>query len=149
MTEQTNPKRGRPRINADLTSNGARSRRQAVNRKYMFDGICFIMAAAAEIPDVEAIWYSDDETRTAKCKNGILEQLGRMQEQDHRPWNDCVYIAKLAAQAVKARHQSKEVELAVRRIRMALKKAAAAPDDAALAKEIDDAVCALAYMQIT
>lgn len=149
MTEQSKRKRGRPMLRTGIAGNGAETRRQALNKKYMFDGMCLIIAAADEIPDSDMLWYSDDATRTAKSKNGILEQLGRMQEQDHRPWNDCVYIAKLAAQAVKAGHHSKEVELAVRRIRMALKKAAAAPDDAALANEIDDAVCALAYMQIT
>lgn len=147
MTEQTKKKRGRPKIDAGLTSNGASSRRQAVNRKYMFDGICLITIAAAEIPNVEAIWYSDNETRTAKCKNGILEQIGRMQTQDNRPWDDCVYITKLAAQAVKAGHHAKEVEIAIRRIRMALKQAAANPDNLALAKEVEAAVYALAIMR--
>ena len=147
MKEQTKKKRGRPKIDAGLTSNGASSRRQAVNRKYMFDGICLITVAAAEIPDVEAIWYSDDETRTAKCKNGILEQIGRMQTQDSRPWDECVYITKLAAQAVKAGHHAKEVEIAIRKIRMALKKATDAPDDPALANEMEAAVYTLATMR--
>lgn len=147
MTEQTKRKRGRPKIDAGLTSNGASSRRQAVNRKYMFDGICLITVASTKIPDVEMIWYSDDKTRTAKCKNGILEQIGRMQTQDNRPWDECAYITKLAAQAVKAGHHAKEVEIAIRRIRMAWKKATADPDDPALANDVEAAVYALATMR--
>lgn len=79
----------------------------------MFDGVRLISEAATEIPYHELLWHSDDATRKVVSRNGILEQLGRMTEQDHSSNEDCIYVAKLAAAAVKAGHTTREIEIAV------------------------------------
>ena len=50
---------------------------------YMFQAVQLISEAATEIPDNELLWYSDSATQTAKNKDGILEQIGRMLLQDN------------------------------------------------------------------
>ncbi len=82
--------RGRPKIDTSLMDDQL-SRRAAVNAKYMYDGMVLIKAAATEIPDWQMLWDEDRTARTAKSKNGILEQLGRMAEQDRFHPDDCVY----------------------------------------------------------
>jgi|GEM_PF-3261066 len=42
-----------------------------------------LSVAAADIPDSQLLYHSDDATRTVHSRNGILEQIGRMIEQDH------------------------------------------------------------------
>ena len=91
--EQEKCGRGRPKIDTHITEVGAPSRRQAINAMYMFEGVHLISVAATEIPDSDLLWHSDDATQTAKSKNGILEQLGRMIVQGHYKEEDCVYIA--------------------------------------------------------
>ena len=44
----------------------------------MYEAVDLITAAAAEIPNGDALWFADDRTRTAASKNGVLEQIGRM-----------------------------------------------------------------------
>lgn len=119
--ENEKRKRGRPRIDADFTESIASSRRVQLNAKYMFDGVEFISEAATEIPGHELLWHSDDATHTASGKNGILEQLGRMVEQDHMGRDDCIYITNLAIAALSNCHHTREVEKAMRAIRMAYK----------------------------
>ncbi len=84
--------------------------------------------AATEIPDSDLLWHSDDATQTAKSKNGILEQLGRMIAQDHYNEYDCVYIANLAIAALKNGKTSREIEKAIQNVRTANKRVAADPD---------------------
>lgn len=105
---------------------------QAVNEKYMFDAVHLISVAATEISDSQLLWYSDDLTQTAKGINGILEQIGRMLEQDHAAQADCVYVTNLAIRAVKASHTTREIEMAIREIRKALKPLTADPENEAL-----------------
>ena len=93
---------------------GAPNRRQAVNDMYMFEGVHFISEAAAEIPDGDLLWYSDDATQAAKSKNGILEQLGRMVVQDHFSGVYCIYVAYLAIAALKSGSTSREIEKEIR-----------------------------------
>lgn len=88
--------RGRPRIDTRHTEAHAPSRRQAVNSMYMFEAVQLISEAATEIPDSELLWYSDGATMSAKSKDGILEQIGRMILQDNYDLSDCVYIANLS-----------------------------------------------------
>lgn len=121
--------RGRPKIDTGFLDQYAPSRRQAMNAMYMHEGIHIITVAAADIPDSHLLWYSDDETRIARGKNGILEQLGRLVVQDHFPEEDCIYIANLAIAALKAGCKSREIEKAIRTIRMTNKKASAEPED--------------------
>lgn len=120
--EQEKRGRGRPKIDTHLTEIGAPSRRQAINAMYMFEGVHLLSVAATDIPDSHLLWESDDATMTAKSKNGILEQLGRMVVQDHFSKDDCIYIANLAIAALKNGSTSREVEKAVRAIRLALKE---------------------------
>lgn len=88
--------RGRPRLDTRHTESHAPSRRQAVNSMYMFEAVQLISEAATEIPDNELLWHSDSATQTAKSKDGILEQIGRMLLQDKFEPCDCVYITNLS-----------------------------------------------------
>ena len=144
--ENEKRKRGRPRIDAHLSEATAPSRRQAVNEKYMFDAVHFISVAATEIPDNHLLWHSDDTTQTAKGRNGILEQIGRMLEQDHAPQTDCIYVTNLAIQAVKAGHTTREIEKAIREIHKALKPLTADPENELLLRTMGCAVNALDKM---
>lgn len=124
--------RGRPKIDTGFLDQYASSRRQAMNAMYMHEGIHIISVAATDIPDNHLLWYSDDKARIARGKNGILEQLGRLVVQDHFPEEDCVYIANLAIAALKSGFKSREIEKAIRMVRMTNKKAAAEPEDETL-----------------
>lgn len=121
--------RGRPKIDASITETGAPSRRQAVNAMYMFEGVNLISVAATDIPDGNILWSSDDATLTAKSKNGVLEQLGRMWIQDRFDEDSCIYVANLAIAALKNGCTSRAVEKAMRNIRISTKKANDKPDD--------------------
>lgn len=127
--EQEKRGRGRPKIDTHLTEIGAPSRRQAINAMYMFEGVHLLSVAATDIPDSHLLWHSDDATMTAKNKNGILEQLGRMVVQDNYKQDDCVYIANLAIVALKNGKTSREIEKAIRNVRMTNKKVLADPDN--------------------
>lgn len=127
--EQEKRGRGRPKIDTHLTEIGAPSRRQAINAMYMFEGVRLLSVAATDIPDSHLLWESDDATMTAKSKNGILEQLGRMMVQDNYKQEDCVYIANLAIAALKNGKTSREIEKAIRTVRMTNKKVIADPDN--------------------
>ena len=130
--EQEKRGRGRPKIDTHLTEIGAPSRRQAINAMYMFEGVHLLSVAATDIPDSHLLWESDDATMTAKSKNGILEQLGRMMVQDNYKQEDCVYITNLAIAALKNGKTSREIEKAIRTVRMTNKKVIADPDNARL-----------------
>ena len=67
-----------------------------------------------------------------KSRDGILEQLGRMAVQDKLGRTDCVYLANLSIAAVRAGYTTREVEVALRKIRMAAKSSMKNPDDEAL-----------------
>ena len=144
--ENEKRKRGRPRIDAHLSEATAPSRRQAVNEKYLFDAVHLISVAATEIPDSQILWHSDDVTRTAKGRNGILEQIGRMLEQDHAPRADRIYVTNLAIRAVKAGHTTREIEKAIREIRKALKSLATDPENETLLRLMGCAVNSLNEM---
>lgn len=138
--ENEKRKRGRPRIDADFTESIASSRRVQLNAKYMYDGVGFISEAATEIPGHDLLWHSDDATNTASGKNGILEQLGWMVEQDHMGRDDCIYIANLAIDALNNGHHTREVEKAMRAIRMAYKALLADEEDNAAKYNLGKAV---------
>ena len=124
--------RGRPKIDTHITETYASSRRQAVNAVYMYEGVELISVAATEIPDTCLLWRSDASTRTAGGKQGILEQLGRMFIQDKFSTDDCITIANFAIQALKAGYTSREIEKAIRKVRLTNKKASADPENEAL-----------------
>ena len=109
----------------------------------LFDAVHLISVAATEIPDSQILWHSDDATHTAKGRNGILEQIGRMLEQDHASRADCIYVTNLAIRAVKAGHTTREIEKAIREIRKALKLLAADPENEMLLRVMGCAVNAL------
>ena len=106
---------------------------------YMFEGVHLLSVAATDIPDSDLLWLPDYATQTAKSKNGILEQLGRMLVQDHHSEDDCVYIANLAIAALKNGKTSREIEKAIRNVRTANKKSAADPDNDWLYKQAKEA----------
>ena len=135
--------RGRPRLDV---SNSRCSRRQAVNSMYTDKASQLISEAATEIPDGKLLWYSDTTTWTIKCKNGILEQIGRMLVQDCHEQSHCVYITNLAIAALKNGCTCREIENAIRKIRMALKESTQIPSNTVLISVAGEAVTALRQM---
>lgn len=113
--------RGRPKLDTHITEEYAPSRRQALNKMYMYEGIHLLSVAAAEIQNGELLWPESMEAKTLKSRDGILEQLGRMMIQDRLSHTDCVHLANLAIAAVRAGYTTREVEIALRKIRMAAK----------------------------
>ena len=131
-TEKAGRKRGRPKLDAHITEEYAPSRRQALNKMYMYEGIHLLLVAATEIQNSEVLWQEDRVAVTVKSRDGILEQLGRMAVQDKLGRTDCVYLANLAIAALQAGFTSREVEVALRKIRMAAKSSMKNPDSEAL-----------------
>ena len=116
-------KQGRPKVDTHITDGQFNNRRQELNYKYMFEGTGVLMDAANEIPERTILYEIDDSNlRFKACKNGILEQLGRMKAQDNVPLDDCVIIANYAIDAIKAGVGVKEITVAIRKVRTALKK---------------------------
>ena len=116
-------KQGRPKVDTHITDGQFNNRRQELNYKYMFEGTGVLMDAADEIPERTILYEIDDSNlRFKACKNGILEQLGRMRVQDNISLEDCVIIANYAIDAIKAGVGVKEITVAIRKVRTALKK---------------------------
>ena len=89
----------------------------------MFEGTGVLLDAADEIPERTILYEIDKENRCFKaCKTGILEQLGRMRIQDNVSLEDCIIIANYAIDAIKAGVGVKEITVAIRKVRTALKK---------------------------
>ena len=135
--------RGRPRLDVP---NSRHSRRHDVNTMYINKAVQLISEAATEIPDKSLLWYSDETTWTIKSKDGILEQIGRMLVQDHHEPSHCVYITNLAIPALKNGCTCREIEKAIRKIRMAFKESSKAPDNTELINIAGQAVTALRLM---
>ena len=131
-TEKVRRKRGRPKLDARITEEYAPSRRQALNKMYMYEGVHLLSVADTEIPSSEVLWQADRTAVTVKSRDGSLEQLGRMAVQDKLGRTDCVYLASLAIAAVQAGYTTREVEVALREIRMAAKSSMKNPDSEAL-----------------
>ena len=142
------PKRGRPAIDVSMTSCLNGTHRTHVNTLYMYEGVSIISEAASEIPDHELLWFSDERTRSAEGKQGILEQLGRMRLQDGYGFDSCVAIAGLAVYALKQKHTSREIENAIRRIRMTANREWENPEDELLTQQAKQAVLDLRLMTI-
>jgi len=131
-TEEVRRRRGRPKLDAHITEEYAPSRRQALNKMYLYEGVHLLSVAATEIQNSEVLWQEDRTAITLKSRDGILEQLGRMAVQDKLCRTDCVYLANLAIAAVRAGYTTREVEVALRKIRMAAKSSMKNPDSEAL-----------------
>ena len=86
------------------------------------------MDGEEQIPDNKLLYNLAETKEEFVTRNGILEQIGRMDQQDHASFDDCVYIANLAVVAVKAGAKSREIEKAIRAVRMAMKQAAPDPE---------------------
>ena len=138
--------RGRPRLDTRHTEAHAPSRRQAVNSMYMFEAVQLISEAATEIPDSELLWYSDETTMSAKSKDGILEQIGRMILQDKYELSDCVYITNLSIAAVKNGYTCRAIEKAIRKIRLTSNESNKNPESAYLRNVAGQAVTVLRLM---
>lgn len=105
-----------------------------------------ISEAATEIPDRKLLWYSDETTWTIKSKDGILEQIGRMLIQDRHEQSHCVYITNLTIAALKNGCTCREIEKAIRKIRMTSKESNNRPDSTYLRNVAGQAVTALRLM---
>ena len=116
-------KQGRAKVDTHITDGQFNNRRQELNYKYMFEGTGVLMDAADEIPERTILYEIDDSNlRFKACKNGILEQLGRMRVQDNVSLDDCIIIANYAIDAIKEGVGVKEITVAIRKVRSALKK---------------------------
>lgn len=146
MDEKEKRKRGRPKFDADFTEQLVTSRRAQLNAKYMFDGMVLIKNSP-EITEPEMLWKEDLATSSAISKNGILEQLGRIMEQDHLHPDDCVFFANRVIDALKAGYTFREVEKALRAIRMAIKLADGTPENSYERYQITMAMNDLISMQ--
>ena len=130
--EEVKRGRGRPRLDAHITEEYAPSRRQALNKMYMYEGVYLLSAAATEIQNSEVLWQEDRTAVTVKSRDGILEQLGRMMVQDKLAYTDCAYLANLAIAAIQNGYTTREVEVTLRQVRMAAKSSMKNPDSEAL-----------------
>lgn len=144
--EEAKSRRGRPRIDAHLTEELGLGRRQTVNKLYMYEGMYLITEAASEIQNPQVLWEENREVRTVKSRDGILEQLGRMELQDHLSRADQIYLANLAIAAVDAGYTTREVEIALRVIRKTAKSSLANPESKMLRTKLDNAVDILRRM---
>ena len=144
--EEVKRKRGRPKIDAHITEEYAPSRRQALNKMYMYEGVHLLSVAATEIPDGTVLWSEGQAAQTLKSRDGILEQLGRMVVQDRLSHADCVYLANLAIAAVQAGYTTREVEIDLREIRMAAKASLADTADSGFYSLLGNAVDKLRRM---
>jgi hypothetical protein len=144
--EHEKRKRGRPKLDVRYAGSGATSRRQALNKMYMFEAVQLLSVAATEIPNGELLWQVDRERWTIKSRDGILEQLGRMMVQDELSHNDCVYLANLAIAAVRAGHTTREIERQLRDIRMAIKTSLTSPESKTLLRILGNTVNILKRM---
>ncbi len=99
-TKEVKRSRGRPKLDAHITEEYAPSRRQALNKMYMYEGVHLLSVAATEIQNSKVLWREDRTAVTVKSRDGILEQLGRMAVQDKLSRTDCVYLANLAIAAI-------------------------------------------------
>ena len=145
-TEEAGRKRGRPKLDAHITEEYAPSRRQALNKMYMYEGVHLLSVAATEIQNSEVLWREDRTAVTLKSRDSILEQLGRMAVQDKLGHTDCVYLANLAIAAVQNGYTTREVEVALREIRMAAKSSMKNPDNEALCCALGNTVDILRSM---
>ena len=145
-TEKAERRRGRPKLDARITEEYAPSRRQALNKMYMYEGVHLLSVAATEIPNSEILWQEDRTAVTVKSRDGILEQLGRMAAQDKLACADCVYLANLAISAIQVGYTTREVETALRKIRMAAKASMINPNNEALYSALGNAVDILRRM---
>lgn len=139
--------RGRPKLDAHITEEYAPSRRQALNKMYMYEGVHLLSVAATEIPDRAVLWADSLTAQTLKSRDGVLEQLGRMVMQDRLAYTDCVYLANLAIAAVQAGYTTREVESALRKIRMAAKVSMRNSEDQQLYCVLGNAVDTLRRMR--
>ena len=138
--------RGRPRLDTRNTEAYAPSRRQAVNSMYMFEAVQLISEATTEIPDSELLWYSDEITMSAKSKDGILEQIGRMILQDKYELSDCIYITNLSIAAVKNGYTCRAIEKAIRKIRLTSNESIKNPESEYLRNVAGQALAVLCEM---
>ncbi len=144
--EEIKRRRGRPKLDAHITEEYAPSRRQALNKMYMYEGVHLLSVAAAEIQNRELLWLESMEAKTLKSRDGVLEQLGRMVMQDRLSRTDCVYLANLAIDAVQAGYTTREVENALRKIRMAAKVSMENPQNQGLYNALGNTVDTLRRM---
>ena len=129
-------KRGRPKVDTHITEGNYNNRRQELNYKYMFEGRGVLLDAADEIPESNILYEVYDANFCFKaCKTGILEQLGRLRIQDNAALEDCVIVANYAIDAIKAGVGVKEITVAIRKLRTALKKYSADEDNEFLRME--------------
>ena len=85
---------------------------------------------------------------TSSGRQGIVEQIGRMVVQDRFGRDDCIYVATLAAAAVKCGYSTREVEKAIRKIRMTNKALNKNPKNKLLERDAVHAADILAAMGV-
>ena len=140
-------KRGRPKVDTHLTEGQFDNRRMELNRKYMYEGTGVLKDAGDDIPDSTMLYEVDDENKRLKtCKDGILEQLGRMYVQDGASLEDCTAVVNFSIEALKAGAGVKEITVAIRKIRTTLKAYRADEENPQLRVAFCEAIWALQDM---
>ena len=74
-TEEVRRRRGRPKLDAHITEEYAPSRRQALNKMYMYEGVHLLSVAATEIPNSEILWQEDRTAVTVKSRDVVVKHF--------------------------------------------------------------------------
>ncbi len=69
--EEVRRGQGRPKLDAHITEEYAPSRRQELNKMYMYEGVHLLSVAATKIQNSEVLWLEDRTAVTLKSRDGI------------------------------------------------------------------------------
>lgn len=124
-------KRGRPTASATHSDEGfaaiiidmfpGKTKRTYASIYYRSAVYSLLSEAASEIPYLDGIFRLDDAGMACYQKAEIIEQLGRMLEQDGHSPDDVLYFARLAAQHYHNGYTVKEIKAWLLQIRKAWK----------------------------
>lgn len=125
-------KRGRPTVAATYigedfsqfikTTRPGKTTRTYAAEYYRSVVYSLLSEAASDIPYLDGIFHCDDGKRELRQKGEIIEQLGRMLEQDGHSPEDILYFATLAAQHYHDGYTVKEIKAWLLEVRKAWKE---------------------------
>lgn len=93
-----------------LFENDGNTKRTLQARYYQVCAQGVITEAASEFPILNKIFYLDKDSQTIVWKREILEQLGRMLNQDGYPREDVITVARIAAEMLADGWQVKAIK---------------------------------------
>ena len=80
--EEVRRKRGRPKPDARINEEYAPSRRQALNKMYMYEGVHLLSVVAAEIQNSEVLWHQVTRCYVPLRRGGKKQDAGKIQCRD-------------------------------------------------------------------